>query len=218
MTPRTAVAICLWVALMSATGACGQATKPAAKTAIEAVEGAVGTGKKTPPDDLTRQRAALRNFPDDWFSTEDLAVRNALLQRSETLLIDLTVSFIDDAIKAQTNTLALQAIPVRRNVLSLTATWPQQFLADFTDVTKEITTAVACGKILDHLAPTDRPTEPGASTNGDLAAQQAVVKLASRRWPAAGYQWLVDWTYYAQSVKRTPTSSPTTSTATPPTT
>jgi hypothetical protein len=77
-----------------------------------------------------------------------------------------------------------------------------KFLADFTDVTKEVTTAVACGKILDRLAPTERPTEPGATTHGDLAAQEAVVKMASRRWPAAGYQWLVDWTYYIQSVKK----------------
>jgi hypothetical protein len=202
MKPRTAVAVCLWVALMSTIGACGQATKPAAKTAIETVADTVGAGKKTPPDDLTRQRAALLNFPDEWFSTEDLAVRNALLQRSETLLIDLTVSFIDDAVKAQTNNLALQVMPVRKNVLSLTATWPQQFLADFTDVTKEVTTAVACGKILDRLAPTERPAEPGAASDGELAAQEAQTKLAARRWPTAAYQWLVDWSYYVQSVKK----------------
>lgn len=62
----------------------------------------------------------------------------------------------------------------------------------------DIIRAVACGKILDQIAPDERPTEPGAATPTERATREAVDKLAARRWATASL--IVNWDYYLESV------------------
>jgi hypothetical protein len=195
MKLRGVVAICLTAVLLAGCGG----TKPAAKSALQGMDDVLKAGKSAPLDDLSRQSDDLRNLPEDYFSKEDLARRNTLLRRSETLMLDLTVLGIDSAVLTQKAANPERANLIRQKVLSTATTWNQKFVKDFQEVTEEIITDVACGQILDQIAPDQKPEDPGADTPAESAAQEAVDKLVLRQWPT-GYQHLVNWTSYIASV------------------
>jgi hypothetical protein len=199
MKVRSMAATCLCVVLLLSTAACGGGTSKSAQSALRAVDDLVGAGKTTPLDDLARQRETLRSLPDSAFSAEDLKLRNSLLTRSGSLLVDLHVTLIDNTVRTQLGKLTERANLIRTAVLSRTATWPETFRTDFTNATKEVITEVACGLILDQIAPEQRPSEPGAASTAEKAGTQLLQKLASR-WVPTSYQRLVDWQEYAESV------------------
>lgn len=199
MTLRGVFALCLSAILLSG---CGATTKPAAKSALTAMDDILKVGQKAPLDDLSRQSADLRNLPDGFFSKPDLAKRNALLVRSESLVVDLSILGIDTALVSQKVVGSQQAKLITTSALSTSTTWKQKFVTDFTEVTTEVITDVACGKILDQIAPDQQPTIPGAATPAESATQDAVAKLAARQWPATGYRDLVDWVEYVESVAK----------------
>ena len=199
MKVRSVVAACLSVALLLTAAACGGGTSKAAKAALEGLDGLVVAGKSSPLDDLARQRETLRKLPDSAFSKEDLALRSKLLSRSGSILVDLHVQLIDQNVSTQLGKLSEQANLIQTAVLSKAGTWPDSFRTDFRNATKEVITDVACGLILDQIAPEQRPEEPGQATPAEQAGSQLLQKLASR-WTPTSYKNLVNWIEYAESV------------------
>lgn len=88
------------------------------------------------------------------------------------------------------------AAAVTRNAGSLNP----RFVADLRAVTREAATSVACGTILDALAPDEKPFWPGKAEDAQQAASQAFTKLASR-WSAAWLRSFVDWAYFVEGIQ-----------------
>lgn len=70
--------------------------------------------------------AAFWNIPESSFTTEDLALRNSLLQRSGTLLADLVVAHTDSVISQQKLVVVQKSGMLASSTLDKTRNWEQK--------------------------------------------------------------------------------------------
>ena len=195
---------CLVILLLGTTG-CGPTAQQAGRTgasraddAIRALDNALNGNRST--DDLLRQGDDLADLPRGKFTEEQWAARNRLLQSTDQAIMSQSVTRVDATVSAARATAAQDAAQIAPAVAAPGAAADAPFMADLAAVTEEAIVEVACGLILDTLAPEEQPAEPGLGADVADAAQGAITKLVARRWQLQTFQHLVDWANYTQSV------------------
>lgn len=196
MPTRLVSATCLCVLLLATvTGCPWQKTSATATKALATMTRAADSDA----DDLLRQNKTLIGLPKNDFTDEDWVIRTRALQEAEPFVLDAAADTVDASLVGAYRSAATEAASTASKSLT-TTTAKQEFLTDLTEVTKDQAISVACGNILDVLAPDDRPAEPGAWSEVQDVVEEVIVKLVTRGWARASVEGAVDWGYYTTSV------------------
>ena len=174
---------------------CRGGTTSGAKGAMGALAG-IGDDATASADDIARLQQRLSSLDQNAFSADDWARRTAVLEQSDEWLATRVAAEVDAAVAARTGLVGASADEI---VTASAQTTNQAFLRDFAAITKDLVVGAACKKILDQVAPDQRPDDPGKGSDWADAAQEAHDKLIAG-WASASFRRLVDWDYYARSV------------------
>ena len=216
LSPTTvAGCLCLVLLVSGCGGGAGEAARASMTGADETVTAgaAAGVVAKVPPgvlDDIARPPGRLPAPPRPWFPDEDWVPPHRFPPPRGPILPGSPRSV--RTVAAETDAaLARQTPIVDRNAAQIVAdTGPpaeqvqQRFLQDVQEVTKDMVIASACSKILDTLAPEERPEEPGKGATWQHTAERAMstaVTSLAHKWRPSTWTHLIQWHKYAESVE-----------------
>lgn len=151
-------------------------------------------------DDVVSVRKQVAGIPVDELTSEQQIIRNKLLRDSDAFLGRLTTSELDASITSARIEVANQAEVIAAGHASPST--ESRFLTELKEVTKEVIEEEGCGLILDAVAPSQRPAEPGKDAESEDDPATSAFKKLSARWAPSFLNRAVAWVEYSKSVAK----------------
>ncbi len=213
MPTRVAVALSLSVLLLgvgantgAAESAAASRTVPAGTTvqpsipggsaALAALQRALASGSRA---DLVRSSTLVLRLPRSAFTDAQWAARLSLFRSGAARIANAAAFRVDVSLWSPLRTVTREAFSTASSALVQRVN--PRFLDDLAEVTKEATISLACGRVLDVLAPVERPFVQGEGES-DIqdVFEEALTKLGARWGGRASVVRVIDWAYYGASL------------------